>query len=58
MSYNPSAPAPGPGSIDSSMLGGDITALAKDLLVQATTDDAKTTLDVTDATGVVVPFTF
>jgi len=49
MSYDPSASSEvADGSITTAKLGGDITALAKDLLTQATTDDAKTTLDVTD----------
>lgn len=43
------------GSITSAKLGGDITTLAKDLLVQATPEDAKTTLEVTDGGGASVP---
>ena len=47
------------GTITSAKLGGDITALAKDLLVQPTPEDAKTTLEVTDGGDpIVVPFTF
>lgn len=60
MTYIPNAIATiADGSISSAKLGVDITALAKDLIVQATPDDAKTTLEVTEGSGsAIVPFTF
>jgi len=39
------------GSVTTAKLGGDVTTLAKDLLTQATTTDAKNTLAVTDGGG-------
>ena len=52
----------GDGTITIAKLGGDITDLAKELLIQETPDDAKTTLEVTEGGGgtggAIVPFTF
>lgn len=42
-------PVPADGSVTTAKLGGDVTELAKDLLKQETTTDAKTTLAVLDA---------
>lgn len=55
MSYDPPGGSIADGSVTSAKLGGDITALAKTLLQQSTTDDAKTTLAVTDGSGSGVP---
>lgn len=55
-------PVPADGTITVDKLGGDITDLAKELLIQETPDDAKTTLEVTEGGGgtggAIVPFTF
>lgn len=57
MSYDPSPVATiADGSITSAKLGGDITTLAKDVLVQATPDDAKAVLEVTSGGGGVPAF--
>jgi hypothetical protein len=55
MSYDPKSRIPDDGTITTAKLGGDVTTLAKDLLTQATTTDAKNTLAVTDGGGGGVP---
>lgn len=49
MSYDPQPVKDG--AVTTAKLGGDITALAKDLLQQETTTDAKDTLDVVAGAG-------
>lgn len=49
MAYDPLSRVPAAGTVTTTMLGGDVTTLAKDLLTKGTTDEAKTTLAVRDS---------